>query len=481
MTDKQAINLLNKPNDKDAINSLNKPTDEKYNRNLSLMDLFFAGYGFIVGAGIFSLIPYIIKQGRGISWLSFVIGGLVCLITGLSYAKLNSLYPSNDAEYSWILNILNFDENRDPDKVKPYVKYLANGVIWIVVIVGLFMGATILVGQADFIKEYVNISKKILTLILVIFPSIIVMIGNKYATGINKTIMILVTGAFTLLFGLAKAYGSRANEITYTATSRDFSPLLKSSFITIFAYNGFQSIVQLSEEAKERKFVPLSIIGSSGLAIGVYALITISVIALIGVKAAGVSVSPLSAAYGVKFGSYGKDIVNMLALVALTNTMLILTLSRSRLLQKLAVRGIAPSYLKNLTSLRKLFGIEKFESNNENKDTSNESKPVSKTIPIYAVITLSVISYILTFIGKGAVDHLAGITTSFLFIVFLMVNILVLINHYKTKTPAELEQEKLVDKEIPILKGYPWYSIIGVFTSILYLSVSGKYLRLMGS
>ena len=113
------------------------------------MDLFFAGYGFIVGAGIFSLIPYIIKQGKGISWISFILRGLVWLITGLSYEKLNSLYPSNDAEYSWIINILNFDEERNPDKVKPYVKYLANAIIWIVVIVDLFMGATILVGQAD--------------------------------------------------------------------------------------------------------------------------------------------------------------------------------------------------------------------------------------------------------------------------------------------------------------------------------------------
>ena len=243
-------------------NSVNKPTDQKYDRNLSLMDLFFAGYGFIVGAGIFSLIPYIIKQGKGISWISFILGGLVCLITGLSYAKLNSIYPSNDAEYSWIINILNFDEERNPDKVKPYVKYLANAIIWIVVIVGLFMGATILVGQADFIKEYINISKQLLTLILVIFPSVVVMIGNKYATGINKSIMILVTGAFSLLFGLAKVYGKKGREINYNITKKDFNPLLKSSFITIFAYNGFQSIVQLSEEAKERKFVPLSIIGS---------------------------------------------------------------------------------------------------------------------------------------------------------------------------------------------------------------------------
>ena len=40
-------------------------------------------------------------------------------------------------------------------------------------------------------------------------------------------------------------------------------------------------------------------------------------------------------------------------------------------------------------------------------------------------------------------------------------------------------QEEKVDKEIPILKGYPWYAIVGIFTSVLYLSVSKKYLSLM--
>ena len=40
-----------------------------------------------------------------------------------------------------------------------------------------------------------------------------------------------------------------------------------------------------------------------------------------------------------------------------------------------------------------------------------------------------------------------------------MVNILVLINHYKNKTPSEKIQEEKVDKEIPLLKGYPRYAI----------------------
>ena len=457
-------------------NSNSEPKKEyKYNRNLSLVDLFFAGYGFIVGAGIFSLMPYVIKHGKGLSWLSFVVGGLVCLITGLSYAKLNSLYPSNDAEYSWILNILNFEEDRDPNKVKTPVRYLANSVIWIVVIVGLFMGATILVGQADFIRQYFDINKQFLTAILVTIPSLIVMIGNKYATSLNKTIMVLVTGAFSVLFAIAKTMGKHKKEIKFNVTGKDIDPLLKASFITIFAYNGFQSIVQLSEEAKNKKDIPISIVGSSAFAIIVYGLITISVIALIGVKQGGNVVSPLASAYGVKFGKKGTDIVNILALVALTNTMLILTLSRSRLLQKLAVRGIAPDYLKHLTSVKKLLRLEKFESKNDLEEQTNKGK----TIPIFAVITLSVVTYLLTFIREGAVDYLAGLTSSFLFLVFLIVNVLVLINYFKKKTPSEQQNEESVNKEMPMLKGFPWYSVLGLVSSLYYLGYSRKHLDLV--
>ena len=50
-----------------SYNNLDKKTDNKdlkFNRNLNFSDLFFTGFGFIVGAGIFSLMPYIIKQGN---------------------------------------------------------------------------------------------------------------------------------------------------------------------------------------------------------------------------------------------------------------------------------------------------------------------------------------------------------------------------------------------------------------------------------
>ena len=36
----------------------------------------------------------------------FIIGGILCIMTGFSFARLNYQYPVNDAEYSWILEIM---------------------------------------------------------------------------------------------------------------------------------------------------------------------------------------------------------------------------------------------------------------------------------------------------------------------------------------------------------------------------------------
>lgn len=460
---KQSINNLDRNNE--------TMTKYEYRRNLSFFDLFFAGYGFIVGAGIFTLLPAIIRHGRGLSWFSFIAGGLICLITGLSYSKLNSLYPSNDAEYSWIMNVLNFDKERDPKKTPKWVQLLANLIIWIVVVIGLLTAATVMVGQADVMKEYVNISKPIIIAVMLAIPSLITMVGNKYATSLNKLIMILVTLTFVLLFGKASLKGENSSDLDFNLKHLNLNNLLKSSFITIFAFNGFQSIVQLSEEAKEKNNVPKSIVSSVSFATLVYVLITISVISLIGLNSAAGSVSPIGNAFGVNFGSNGINIVNALTIAALTNTILIITMSRSRLLQKLAVRGIAPKYLEKITSVQKFLGLEKFEN--------NENKSDEKTIPINAIITLSVVTFLLTFIKKGAVEYLGGLTSSFIFIVFTLVNILVLINYFKKKTSAELKKEEEIDAKFPLVKGYPWYGVVGLILSVTYLNLSTKYIRLL--
>ena len=210
---------------------------EQYQRNLSLNDLLFARAWIYYWCRDFSLLPFIIKYSKGISWMSFVIGGFICILTGMSYAKLNSIYSTNDAEYTWILKILNFKEDREnPSKI---LKHFANIVIWIVMAIGLFTGATIVVSQAEFIRQYFDFNKTLLIFLLIVAPTIINLIGNKYTTLVNKTIMFVILTSFTLLYILAAKKEKHFNEVRFSPKSSDLEGLLKSSFITPFAYNGF--------------------------------------------------------------------------------------------------------------------------------------------------------------------------------------------------------------------------------------------------
>jgi hypothetical protein len=77
-------------------------------------------------------------------------------------------------------------------------------------------------------------------------------------------------------------------------------------------------------------------------------------------------------------------------------------------------------------------------------------------------------SFAVTFIKEGAIESLATLTNSFIFIVFVIVHALVLINHHKTS------QKKSGDK-IKLLREYPWYAVAGLGISVVYLLKSFTY------
>ena len=56
--------------------------------------------------------PFIINNAKGYSWLAFIIGGFISVLTGFSFIRLNMEYPVNDAEYSWFLGIIGDKNNQ---------------------------------------------------------------------------------------------------------------------------------------------------------------------------------------------------------------------------------------------------------------------------------------------------------------------------------------------------------------------------------
>ena len=141
--------------------------------------------------------------------------------------------------------------------------------------------------------------------------------------------------------------------------------------------------------------------------------------------------TPISNSINKVMGSSFKNMVNNIALISITSSILLTILSTSRQLQSISEQNIIPNY---------------FGSINEKTQT-----------PIVAIISISILAYLLTYIKN--VELSTTITNSFIFIIFTLVNLSSIIINYKKS------------------KGVPIYSVIGLATTIIMtcLSLTNNY------
>ncbi len=67
---------------------------KQHNKAFGLWSAVFLGIGSMVGAGIFVLLGEAGAIAGNLVWISFVMGGVIALLSGYSLAKLSSMYPS---------------------------------------------------------------------------------------------------------------------------------------------------------------------------------------------------------------------------------------------------------------------------------------------------------------------------------------------------------------------------------------------------
>jgi len=82
----------------------NSESTTKLRRVLNLPLLTFYGVGVTVGAGIFALIGEVLRDAGDHAPLAFLIAGLIAGATGISYAKLASVYPRAGGEAIYAKN-----------------------------------------------------------------------------------------------------------------------------------------------------------------------------------------------------------------------------------------------------------------------------------------------------------------------------------------------------------------------------------------
>src|SRR3954454_17618931 len=76
-------------------------TDNGLRRAVGALDLTALGIGAVIGTGIFVIIGEAIGDSGPAIVLSFVLAGLTCMFSALSYAELASAIPVSGSAYSY--------------------------------------------------------------------------------------------------------------------------------------------------------------------------------------------------------------------------------------------------------------------------------------------------------------------------------------------------------------------------------------------
>lgn len=458
-----------------------KTEETKLARRLNFNDMFFTGVAYMIGAGIFTLVPFVIKYGKKNAVLAFIIGGIACLLTGLSFARLNYQYPVNDAEYSWIIEILKDKKKKETSKP---VKAFAGITIWVVGFVGILTMALLSLGLFEFINTFgVGIPKRVIIFLTLAVPTVINMIGVKSVANTATMIIAVVLSCFGVLMGSSLFKGKKEffRQNTLKPDVSNWFNIIRASFLTIFAFNGFQGVVQMSEETISKEIIPKSIVASVSFTTLVYSLLILSVISIIGLRSASNTVYPISAAYSEILGTNGRNVVTILSIITMFSSLIITTLGVSRLFHKLAEKKIAPKYLTklmpfdNMFNIKKLFTKEKFDDKNKDdrkKDDKKLKKSKFDSMPIPALLTLFIAAFGVTFIKGGLLELVANSTNSLLAFIFTVVNILVIVNFYKFSDVKINTKSKFINK---LFTTFPWYACLGVIISIVFLVLSIKF------
>ncbi|AHE68418.1 amino acid permease [Legionella oakridgensis] len=330
---------------KKEINSLTD-CSEHLLKCLSATDLTFLGIGAIIGAGIFVLTGIVAATQTGPAIVfSYIMAGLACAFSALSYAELAAAIGGCGSAYGYAY--------------AGFGEFIAWIVGWDLLLEYSIAVSAVSVGWSSYFNDFLLAMKihipvfllhgpvdggiiNLLAMSIIGVLSILLIWGVKSSSRFN-TIMVLVKLVVIFLFiAVAVMEVNPKNWVPFSPFG--WSGVMQGASLIFFAYVGFDAVSTAAEEALHpQRDLPIGIIGSllicttlyiivSGLLTGIVHYSTLNV-------ASPISRSLLMLGYKTVAGMVGVG-----AIAGLTTVMLVLFYGLSRVFFAMARDGLLPQF-----------------------------------------------------------------------------------------------------------------------------------------
>ena len=381
-------------------------------RSVGALDLTALGIGAIIGTGIFVIIGEAIELSGPAIILSFLLAGITCVFSALSYSELASSIPVAGSAYTYGYATLG---------------ELAAWILgWDLILEYGVSVAAVAVGWGGYLQDLLDSlfglsvpdalagppgdggTFNLPAVALVLGVSALLAYGVKESARVNSAMVVFKVSVliFFIVVGLLSFDSGNLEPFA----PQGVGGIESAAAIIFFAYIGFDAVSTTGEEAKKpARDLPIAIIGSLAIATVLYILVALTAVGLASQDELAGSDAPLTEALrtGSGIGSWAGDLLSLGALVAITSVVLTVLYGATRIIFTMARDGLFPRSFTKLSARR---------------------VPARLTLGLGAFIAL-----IAAFVPLSAIAELVSIGTLF---AFLVVNLgVILLRHTQPDLP----------------------------------------------
>jgi APA family basic amino acid/polyamine antiporter len=321
-------------------------------RAVGLLDLTALGIGAIIGTGIFVILGEAIGDSGPAIILSFVLAGVTCAFSALSYAELASTIPVSGSAYTYGYATMG--------------ELVAWIIGWDLILEYAVSVAAIAVGWGQYFNDLLHdlfnyeLPKAIAgapgaggtfnvpAVIIVLAVAGLLIVGVRESARAN-TIMVAIKLVIIVLFIVLAATSFHSGNL-HPFTPKGFDGVVTAASVIFFAYIGFDAISTSGEETKNPgRDLPIAIIGSLAICTILYILVAITAAGALPYTQIAGQDAPLAHVLRQLHFDWAATLISFGALVAITSVVLTILYGQTRITFAMCRDGLLPPSFAKLS------------------------------------------------------------------------------------------------------------------------------------
>lgn len=311
-------------------------SDGGLKKELGFFDVTAVALGLVIGSGIY-IMPALISKTMGPAQIiAWIIGGLICILVGLCYAELGSMYRESGGAFVYV--------------TEAFGKFTGFMVGWIFIVsywAILAAEASAFAIYLSFLWPAANAGMKPAVVVLMLFLFTYVNYRGIKTSAVVQDVFSIAKTLPLILLGFAGLFFVKLENFRPFAPY-GWTPLGAAVLMTFWPYFGFEEATVPAEEVRNpRRNIPLGIMAGILLGMFVYLLVVVVLTGILPESRLSNTEKPLADAATLIFGPLGATFIVIAALISIAGAtngsiicypMLCYSMSRHRLLPKIFAR-----------------------------------------------------------------------------------------------------------------------------------------------